>query len=131
MVTSFNKRLARRFKGGNSGALMVEALIAVLIFTMLGVAALIGLQTTLTAGNRTQGQSIAESVARSQMEFVFSQAYQDPPTAYPTVTPPTGYSVTANASEAQPGVSTLQRVTVSVSREGRTLLEMETFRVKP
>ena len=113
---------------GSRGALMVEAVVSVFIFTTLGVAMLVGFQTTQTVGNKMEGQSIAENVARNQMEFLFSQAYQDPPTAYPTITPPAGYTVTANAQEVTTGDATMQMVTVSVSREGTTLLNLETIR---
>ncbi len=121
---------AGTLRSGCRGALMMEAVISVFIFTTLGVAVLVGFQTTQTVGDKAGGQSIAENVARNQMEFVFSQAYQDPPAVYPTVAPPAGYSVTANAVQITPGDPTLQTVVVSVLRDGATLLNLETIRIK-
>jgi hypothetical protein len=51
------------------------------------------------------------------------------PAVYATVTPPAGYAVAVDAT-AVPGADTaIEKITVSVSRDGRSLLSVEDFKV--
>ena len=57
---------------------MLETVVAVVIFTLVGTAVLAALSTAHTSGARTESQSIAENLARNQMEDAFCRAYQEP-----------------------------------------------------
>ncbi len=115
---------------GSKGMLLAEAVIAAGVFTLVGSAVMVGVATTHRSGNSTEGQSFAENLARNQMESVFNQAYQLPPSAYPAVTTPAGYTITAEAIEEVPGDTNIERITVTVNRSGQDVLILETLRVK-
>ena len=110
------------------GAILIEALIAVFVFTVVGVLALRGVSTTRTLGNTLDGQAAAEHLARSQMEYALAQPYASPTNPYPTVTPPQNYGVTI-ANQSVPGASSnIARLVVTVQREGRVLFILESLR---
>ncbi|MBI2867040.1 MAG: hypothetical protein HYX97_01740 [Chloroflexi bacterium] len=110
---------------------MVEAVIAILVFALIGSAVLSGLSTTHTSGAATERQSVAENIARNQMEYIFSLPYQSPPLSYPSIAVPTNYSVAAATQDIVIGDPTIERVVVTVSHENRTLLVLETVRRSP
>jgi len=114
--------------GVESGALLVETVVAVMVFTAVGTAVLTGLSTSQTSSGKTERQSIAENIARNQMEYVASLPYQPPPHTYPSVGVPAGYSVTAQAIEDVPGDTNIEKVVVTINFEGQVILSLETFR---
>jgi hypothetical protein len=75
---------------------------------------------------------VAENLARSQLEYTKSQTYIPLPNAvYATVTPPAGYTVAVEAAEIlTPSTDTaIEKITVTVSRDGQSLLSVEDFKV--
>ena len=120
------KQVAHR--RGERGAIMMEALIAVFVFTVVGVLALHGLSTTRALGNKLDGQTIAEHVARSQMEYALAQPYSSPPNPYPTFVPPTNYSVAIANQSVSGATSNVAKLVVTVQRAGATLLVLESMR---
>ena len=112
------------------GSLLLEIVVAVVLFALVGSAVLAGLSTAYTSGARTKTQSIAENLARNQLADVFSQPYLSPPASYPSITPPPGYGVTALAEEYVTGDSNLAKVVISVTRENDTVLVVETLRAR-
>ena len=136
LISSFGnpvKRLTRRLRGSHGasrGSMLIEAVIAILVLTTVGGAALSGLSTVQRSGASIQVQAQADSLARKQMEFVFSLQYQDPPAVYPPISAPAGYSVAANAVQFQAGDPKVQRVVVTVSRDGKAVLVVESLRLK-
>ena len=69
---------------------LLETLVALAILGLVAVAFLSGLSTAARATFIADEQATAESLARSQMEYVKSQDYSDAPWAYelPPDTPP-------------------------------------------
>ena len=60
------------------GSLLLETVIAVMVFSMVGTAVMAGLNTAYMSGTKIEAQSAAENIARNQMESVFSLPYQAP-----------------------------------------------------
>ena len=116
---------------GCRGSLMMEAVVAVMVFTAVGVAVLVGVSTTHLSGAKVEGQSVAENIARNQMEYIFSLPYQEPPSTYPAIDTPPGYSVEALAQEYVTGDTFVEMVEVTASHEGQAILALETLRAKP
>jgi type II secretory pathway pseudopilin PulG len=112
------------------GSALIESVAAVAIFTMVGAAALAGLAATQRYGNKVEGQSLAENLARSQMEYVFSLPYLAPPATYAVLGTPPGYALSAQAIEQGAGAPDRERVVVTVSREGAPVLVLETVRTR-
>ncbi|MBF8268044.1 MAG: hypothetical protein HW388_1552 [Dehalococcoidia bacterium] len=112
------------------GSLMMEMVVAVMVYTLVGSAVLAGLSATYISGARSRDQSVAESLGRSQMEYVFSLPYQDPVSTYPSIAPPPGYGVSALAEEYLSSIATIEKVVVTVSHDGSDILVLETLRTK-
>lgn len=115
---------------GSRGALLMETSIALMIFTVVAVAVLVGLSTAQRSGAKTSGQAEAENLARNQMESVFASPYLDPPATYAAVAAPAGYAVTAQAQQYVLGDTNIQTVAVTVSQGSQQLLVLEALRTK-
>ena len=115
---------------GSRGSLMLEAVVAMSVFALVGVAVLVGLSTTHNSGATVEGHSIAENLGRNQVEYIFSIPYQDPPSFYPTVVAPTGYGITAAAEEYVQNETAVQKIVVTVDHGGETVLVLETLRAR-
>ena len=115
---------------GSRGGLIVEAVVSITVFTIVGSGVLAAVSTTQIAGAQVERQSIGENIARNQMEYIFSLPYQNPPSAYPTIVAPSGYSVTATAEEKEPSVVAIAKIVVTVSQDGQEVLIVETYRTE-
>lgn len=110
---------------------LVEALVSVAILTLALVVFIAGLSTGVLSSGHSDRLSTAHELARSQMEYVKELPYQAAPATYPTVTPPTGYGVTAAASDVPGGLGDpdIQLVTVQVTKDGAPVFTLEGYRV--
>ena len=106
----------------SKGSILLEAAVAVLVF---------GTSTAPSSGERNENQATAENIARNQMENVFTQPYLPPPASYPSITVPSNYTVTAEASEYFQGDSGLAKLKVTVSLDGANILTLESLRAGP
>ncbi len=116
----------------STGSILLETVVASIIFAMVGTAVLSGLSTMYASGNLTEAQSVAENLARNQMEFVFDQSYREPQQdAYQIIGDvPEHYSVTttvayANVSSPDPEVELIK---VTASHRGKNTLSLESLR---
>jgi Tfp pilus assembly protein PilV len=115
---------------GEEGIGLVEALIAVGILGLALTALLSALSTGSMAVSRTEERVTAENLARSQLEYTKSQPYQPLPASYATVTPsPADYAVAVTADVAPNGDSSIEKITVTVTRNGKELLVTEDYKV--
>ena len=113
-----------------AGVGLVETLIAVGILGLALTALLSAVSTGSLASSRSQERVTAENMARSQLEYVKSQPYAAPPATYATVTPsPGGYAVSAAAEAIPNSDSSIEKVTVTVTRDGKTLFVTEDYKV--
>ena len=121
--------------GDCRGSPMVETIVAMTIFAVVGAAVLGGASTARRTGARIEITAIAESIARNQMENLFSLAYRDPNLSYATSTSaialPTGFGVTAVTQEQVAGDTNVERVVVTVTHDGEVVLTLETLRTRP
>ena len=116
--------------GGQRGAGLAEVLVALLVTAT----AVVIFVSSLYSGSRTVGiiyeRTTAENLARSQLEYVKGQEYAVAPTTYailPSV--PHGFSISAEASAIEERDENIQRITVTVRRNGETLMALEDFKV--
>ncbi len=115
-----------------TGSILLETAVASIVFALVGTAVLSGMSTMYASGSLTEAQSVAENLARNQMEFVFDQPYREPQqTPYLVISSvPANYSVTttvnyASISSPNPEVAL---VAVTASHRGRDILTLETLR---
>ena len=114
-----------------TGSLLLESMVAITVFALVGGAVLSGVSTALNTGSMVEGQSVAEEIARNQMESVFNESYQEPQsTPYPTIVPPTRYAVSVAADEYLTGDLDIEMVVVTVTRDNQSILVLETLRTR-
>ena len=107
--------------------MMIEALIAVSIFTLLGAAVLSGSTATRNASASAEHAAVAENITRNQIETMLAAPYQDPPHTYAPITTPPGYAVTAEAQELVGGDTNIATLVVTVTLKGDPVLTLESL----
>ena len=113
------------------GSLLLESMIAITVSAIVGGAVLSGTSTALNTGSIVEGQSVAEELARNQMESVFNESFQEPagsPCA--TIGPPARYAVSVAADEYLSGDVDIEMVVVTVSRDSQSIMVLETLRTR-
>jgi len=112
---------------GGSG--LVEAVVATALVGLALVFALSALSVAARAVARVSERTAAEALARSQMEYAQAQTYLPAPASYPTLAPPQGYSVSAEASSVPGGDASIQRLSVTVRHGGNEVVRLERYKV--
>ena len=135
-------RVTKRLKGNETGVTLIETSIALAILGLIAVVFLSGLATASKATIIADEQATAESLARSQMEYVKNQGYinyADPDHGeYGLITTPASYSVEVTASPIDPGTGEplpsgeddgIQKITVTVKHSDKLILTVEGYKV--
>lgn len=73
--TGLRSKVARALQGGSSGLTLVEIIIAIALIGILAVAFLGGLSNAILSLHIADVRTTAESLARSEMEYVKSQGF--------------------------------------------------------
>ncbi len=121
------------------GFSLVENLVAMLLLGIVGIVFLIGINVSAKSTIVGSEQTRAESLARSQMEYIQSQPYStDNPPAYAAIDIPddyAGYSFATpmavhidedgNTTGSETG---LQKITLNVVRNGKTVYSIEGYK---
>ncbi len=132
MGMSINKWLSRAkacLVGDERGFGLVETLVAVAILGVAVVALVLGLSTgSITVREGNQGL-VAQSLAQTQLEYVKNYPYDPVATTYPTVDTPEGYSIGVEAGSIPDADTDIQRITVTISRDGEAILTVEDYKV--
>ncbi len=124
------------------GISLVEMVVALAIFSSAGTAVLLGVSAAHTSSDRVNAKSVAENLARNQMEYVDSQSYVAAGGNYTSIaddlglnlTIPPGFAVTAAAQTylTDDGLAgSIEKVVVTVTRDGQTIWVLESLRAGP
>ena len=132
-----------RLMKSEKGFSLIEVMIAIAILGIIGVVFLGALATASKAMFVTDERATAESLARSQMEYVKNCSYvygASPPyeqadvaTTHPgyfisvdapPIDPDTGEALAAPANDAG-----IQKITVTVKHDGTTIVTLEDYKV--
>ena len=130
---------------GQKGFLLIEILVGLALLGIITVAFLNGLSTTAKGVSVSQERVSAESLAKSQIEYIRIQDYvavasyntTDPANRYELIDTPAdlaaaGYSVEINPPEtilSEAGGYELQNITVAVKRNDKGKLIVSIYRV--
>lgn len=126
-----------RFKTDSSresGATLVETLVALAILGAIAVIFLGGLLTTSKVAYMTDELSTAASLAQLQTEWVRDADYVYGATQYSTAPIPDNrdyqaYSVIVTAEPLHASDDGIQRITVKVNRSGQQVFGLESYKV--
>ncbi|MFC2069973.1 prepilin-type N-terminal cleavage/methylation domain-containing protein [Chloroflexota bacterium] len=112
------------------GSTLIEILVATAILGVIGVVFVSAISAGTIGAGKVEERSTAESIARTQIEFIKSLPYADS-NSYPPVVTSSGYEPRVEVTELSPAEypNTLQKIVVTVFRDGRSLLSIETFKV--
>ena len=137
--------VARRLRSAlfnSRGISLIEVVVALAIFSSAGTAVLLGVSAAHISSDRVNASAIAENLARNQMEYVNSQSYVAAPGSYTSIANdsslniviPTGFAVTAAAQTylTDDGLTgSIEKVVVTVTRDGQSILVLESLRTGP
>ena len=139
------KTVADRFRSAvfnSAGLTLMEMIIALAIFSSAGAAVLLGVGAAHNSSSVVKASAIAENLARNQMEYVFSQPYVAAPGSYTSIaddpslniTIPSGFGVSGAAETyvTDDGFNgSIEMVVVTVTRDGQSILVLESLRSEP
>ncbi len=127
------------------GISLIETVVAVGLLAYIGVAILMAMQTDYKAAGQLSERVVADNLATAYLEAVRESTFADEyPDTWENITVPSGYSVDVDTYgtdiEATPipwehpfstaSGHTLQKITVTVSHGGNSVLSLSTYRAK-
>ena len=116
---------------------LVETLVGIAILGLISIGILSGLTLAARSNIIADEQTTAESLARTQMEYVQQQTYKTGTSPVygksPSLNLPTSYSVVTAAvcldpKNDGPGDDGLQEITVTVRRNSNTVLRLTDYK---
>jgi prepilin-type N-terminal cleavage/methylation domain-containing protein len=122
-----------RLGRGESGMSLLETLAAMAIIGIVLVIFLSGLSTSSKAAMIADEQSTAESLARTQIEWVKRATYVSGATTYAPESIPgssdySGYSVNVTAAALRTPDDGIQKITVTVKHVGRDVATLDGYK---
>lgn len=127
-------RKLNTFTRGESGATLIETVVALAILGVIAVTFLSGLATTSKAAFLADEQTTAENLAQSQMEWVKNAGYVDSATEYPPAPIPSrrdylNYSAIITAEPLHIPDDGIQKITVTIQRSGENVIKLEGYKL--
>lgn len=119
---------------GTSGMAFIETLVALVVLGVVSVAFLSGLATTSRASMIVDEQTTAESLVRSQMEWVKKISYTYEATEYSPQPISSsddyiGYSASIAAERLHVPDDGIQKVTVTITHYNKEVIELVGYKV--
>ncbi|MBN2076200.1 MAG: hypothetical protein JW762_11680 [Dehalococcoidales bacterium] len=115
----------KKMKNRQQGLVLMEAIVALALIGLIAAGFLGAVGTSYKSTAMTMGMTTAESVARSQMEYIKQQSYESSG-AYDKIAHPAYYSINWTAVELVEGK---QKITITVNHTGETVLVLEGYKV--
>lgn len=127
-------KLIRSTMRGTSGMAFIETLVALVVLGAVSVAFLSGLATTSRASMIVDEQTTAESLVRSQMEWVKKISYTYEATEYSPQPISSsddyiGYSASIAAERLHVPDDGIQKVTVTITHYNKEVIELVGYKV--
>ena len=126
-------KVVKKLKGSQSGMTLIETLVALAILGLVAAAFLYGLATASKATIIANEQTIAESLVRSEIEYVKNCDYQYLASEYPiapALTIPEGWTVPPPVVELVHATDDgIQKVTVTAEYNGETIFSVVVYKV--
>jgi hypothetical protein len=114
---------------GEKGLGVVESLAAVAVLGTAVVAFIIALSTGSIAVREVDQETVAQSLVRTQLEYTKNYPYNPAATTYPKAEAPEGYTISVEVSSIPDTDTDIQKITVTISRDGEEILTAEDYKV--
>lgn len=118
-------RILIKMKNRQQGLVLAEAIVALALIGLIAAGFLGAVGTSYKSTSMTMGMTTAESLARSQMEYIKQQDYQSTG-EYETIQHPAYYAINWTAVELAEGK---QEIKITVNHNGETVLVLEGYKV--
>ena len=113
-----------------AGVSLIETIVAFGILSIIAVAFLSGLITSLSGTITAKEQVVAESLARSQLEYIKVAHYSLTYSVSPYLDLPEGWSIPAPLVEEVTGTNgELQKISVTPEYNGEPVLSISTYKL--
>lgn len=129
---NFNKVLSyfRNLSLKQEGFGLVESLLAVAILGSAVYMFIGGMYTGTVSIGRLEQKNTAENLARTQFEYTKSAGYRIPPHTYQSIdSVPENYAVTSEAYVVPGKDTTIEKIVVTVYRDGTSVYVLEGYKV--
>jgi len=113
-----------------TGLALVETLITIAVLGIAIVAFAVAMSTGALAVSESDQEVTAQSLARTQMEYIKGYPYDPVATTYPTISTTDNYSISVAVTSVPEADENIQKVTATISRDAQALLIIEEYKVK-
>jgi len=113
-----------------TGLTLVESVITIAIIGVALVAFAVAMSTGALAVSESDQEVTAQSLARTQMEYIKGYPYDPVATTYPTINTTDNYSISVAVTSVPDADDNIQKVTATISRDAEVLLTVEDYKVK-
>lgn len=118
-------RHLRSLRSDRSGISLIESLVAIAVVASIGLLAMSALTVAAKASGQARTDTTATVLARSEFEYVRSLPVSASYSPDPTISVPSGYTVTLSATTVS---NCLQLVTVQVTRPGHPAFTLQGYK---
>jgi type II secretory pathway pseudopilin PulG len=130
MMMKLKKWVSRVLKSRNeSGMSLVEALVAIAILGGGVLTMILAMSGGALAVQENDQEVVAQSLARTELEYIKNYAYSPGATTYPAISAPAGYGISAGVSAVPGGNANIQKVTVNITRDGTVIMTVVDYKV--
>ncbi len=109
---------------------LVETLVAVAILGTSVVAFIVSLSAGSLTVNELNRETIAQSLAQTQMEYTKNYAFIPGAVTYPVLAAPATYSVSVDVLDVPSTDTNIQKITVTVQKDSANILAVSNYKVK-
>ena len=114
---------------GQRGLGLVDTLVAVAILGTSVVAFVVALSAGSIAVGEQGEEVVAQGLAQTQLEYTKSYAFDAGAITYPAVDAPGGYTVSVGVSAVPNTDTDIQKIIVTIIRDGENVLTVEGYKV--
>ncbi len=117
----------KRLRAGEKGVSLIETLIAIALLGIVGGSLMSGMMGVYKATPIASEQDIGKSLAQSQMEYILQDNYKLSYSPAPIPSNYGGYTVHIDTDSFRDG--NIEKITVTVSHNGKEVSELEAYKV--
>jgi type II secretory pathway pseudopilin PulG len=121
------KKTQRR--SGESGITLLEILISIGILGVVLIIMVYAMSGGAMAVSENEEQMTVQNLARNQMEYIKTLAYDSEASTYPTISTPPEYSITVSVTSVPDTNDNIQKVTANFSRNDILLMTVSDYKL--